>query len=89
MDPMSAGFEGERQYLFDKPKNVKRLFRIYYPWLAALLLMELLVDHHPIFPWEGWYGFYAVFGFVACVALVLAAKHVLRALVMRREDYYD
>ena len=34
-------------------------------------------------------GFYAVFGFVACVALVLAAKHVLRPIIMRGEDYYD
>lgn len=78
----------EKEYLFDKPKNVRRLFRLYYSVLALLLLAEFGVDHHAIFPWEEWPGFYAVFGFVACVALVLAAKYVLRPLVMRREDYY-
>jgi len=40
-------------------------------------------------PWEAWPGFYAVFGFVACVILVLVAKYVLRPLVKRDEKYYD
>ena len=34
------------------------------------------------------YGFYGIFGFVACVALVLIAKQ-LRRVLMRPEDYYD
>jgi uncharacterized membrane protein len=38
---------------------------------------------------EKWPGFYAVFGFVACVILVLISRFVLRPLVMRDEDYYD
>jgi hypothetical protein len=79
----------QRQYLFDKPQNVRRLFRIYYPLLLALLGLELLAEKHAIFPWEEWGGFYAAFGFVACVALVLAAKYILRPLVMRKEGYYD
>ena len=33
--------------------------------------------------------FYAVYGFVACVLLVLVAKYILRPLVKRGEDYYD
>jgi len=34
------------------------------------------------------YGFYALFGFVACVVLVLVAKH-LRKLLMREETFYE
>jgi hypothetical protein len=34
------------------------------------------------------WGFYAIYGFVACVILVLVAKE-MRKLVMRDEDYYD
>ena len=34
------------------------------------------------------FGFYGVYGFIGCVALVLAAKW-LRTVVMRSEDYYD
>ncbi len=33
-------------------------------------------------------GFDAIYGFVACVGLVIAAKG-LRVLLMRDEDYYD
>ena len=39
------------------------------------------------FAFESFSGFYAFFGLVACVALVLAAKE-LRKLIMRPEDYY-
>ena len=40
-------------------------------------------------PWEEWPGFYAMYGFVACVLLVLIAKYILRPLVKRHENYYD
>ena len=35
------------------------------------------------------FGFYAVYGFVACVVLVLVAKYILRPMVIRKEDYYE
>ena len=34
------------------------------------------------------FGFYALYGFAACVSLVLLAR-VMRRLLMRREDYWD
>jgi hypothetical protein len=34
------------------------------------------------------YGFYAIYGFVACVVLVVVAT-AMRRLVMRAEDYYE
>jgi hypothetical protein len=43
---------------------------------------------HGPFAIEHVYGFYGIFGFVACVALVLIAKQ-LRRVLMRPEDYYD
>ncbi len=54
-----------------------------------LLIIEIFTKKHPHFPWEGWAEFYCVYGFVACVVLVIVAKYILRPLVMRREDYYD
>jgi hypothetical protein len=79
----------EKAALFDNPRNVKRLLVTFFISVGFLLLVDLIYHRHAIFPWEGWFGFYAVFGFVACVALVLAAKHVLRPIVMRDEGYYD
>ena len=44
-------------------------------------------DTHHGFPFERWPGFYSLYGFIGCVALVLGAKE-LRKLIMRDEDYY-
>lgn len=85
----AQGNRDSRSYLFDNPRNVKILLRSFFFSLAILLVIEIFVEKHPLFPWEGWPEFYAVFGFVACVALVLAAKYILRPLVKRGEDYYD
>jgi hypothetical protein len=46
------------------------------------------VHRHAEAGFDGLFGFYGLYGFVACVALVLAAK-LLRRAVMRPEDYYD
>jgi len=78
-----------KEYLFDKPGNVKILFRSFYSALLVLLAIEFFVNKHPHFAWEEWPEFYAVYGFVACVVLVLVSKYILRPLVKRREDYYD
>jgi len=78
-----------RNYLFDKPRNVKVLLGCFYVSLLVLLIVELFVHKHPHFAWEEWPEFYAVYGFVACVVLVVAAKYILRPLVKRRENYYD
>lgn len=55
---------------------------------AALLATDLVYSRHVSQPWEGVFGFYGIFGFVACVLLVLAAR-VLRKVVMRSEAYWD
>jgi drug/metabolite transporter (DMT)-like permease len=86
---MTQESQENKKYLFDDPRNVSRLLGCFFASLAVLLIIDLFIHKHPHFPWEGWLEFYAVYGFVACVALVLAAKYVLRPLVKRREDYYD
>ena len=78
-----------KKYLFDNPRNVKILLRSFFSSLVVLLIIELFIHKHPHFAWEAWPEFYAVYGFVACVVLVIAAKYILRPLVKRREDYYD
>jgi hypothetical protein len=75
--------------MFDKPENVKRLLRIFYASVVLLLVVDIFYHKHAIFAWEGYFGFYAVYGFVACVILVIVAKYILRPMVMRKEDHYD
>jgi hypothetical protein len=81
--------QNEKKYLFDNPRNVNRLLGCFFSSLVILLIIDLFVHKHPHFPWEGWLEFFAIYGFVACVVLVLAAKYILRPIMKRREDYYD
>ena len=78
----------DKPHLFDNPNNVKRLLRGFYLLCALLIIADFVVHRHIGLDWEKIPAFYAIYGFVACVALVLAAKQ-LRKLVMRKEDYYD
>ena len=83
----------EKKHLFDQPRNVHRLIRVFFALCALLLGADLLFHRHlmfaeGVFPVEGWFGFYAIYGFVACVLLVLIATQ-MRKVLMRREDYYQ
>lgn len=79
----------EKEHLFDKEKNVKRLLIFVYVGLVVLIIVDLFSLKHPVFKWEEWPAFYAVYGFVAFCTIVLAAKFILRKIVKREEDYYD
>jgi hypothetical protein len=79
----------ERKHFFDDPRNVQRVLKGFWVSLFTLLAIDFFVVKHPYFAWEEWPQFYAVYGFVACVALVLASKYLLRPIVKRKEDYYD
>jgi len=78
----------EKQHLFDKPRNVKRLIHSLYACCGVLFLLDFLIHRHTVHPWEKLWGFYPLYGFVGCVVLVLVAKW-MRRIVMRPPDYYD
>jgi hypothetical protein len=78
----------ERSYWLDNPRNVDRLVYGFYAVCAVLIAIDVFVPKHGPFAIEHVFGFYGIFGFVACVALVLIAKQ-LRRVIMRPEDYYD
>lgn len=78
----------EKTYWLDDSRNVDRLVHGFYVVCGLLLVIDVFVPKHGPFPIEHIYGFYGIFGFIACVALVLIAKQ-LRRVLMRPEDYYD
>ncbi|MCW9027482.1 MAG: hypothetical protein OQJ80_01000 [Kangiella sp.] len=78
----------EKQYLFDNPKNVKRLLYVVYAICIVLVLLDFVIHRHIYHSWESLFGFYAIYGFVGCVVLVLVAKW-MRTFLMRDEDYYN
>jgi membrane protein YdbS with pleckstrin-like domain len=78
----------EKVYFLDKPDNVARLLKVFYVICFLLFAADFVLHRHTTHDWEQLPGFYAIFGFVAFVMLVLVAK-LMRKLLMRKEDYYD
>jgi len=76
-----------KRWLDDK-RNVNKVIYATLVVCAGWVLADLFYHKHGHYSWEEIFGFHAAYGFVSCVALVLAAKE-LRKLVKRDEDYYD
>jgi len=79
--------EQERKYFFDNPRNVKLVIYTLYGSCGVLMLLDFFVHRHIIHHWEGLLGFYSIYGFVGCTAIVLGSK-LLRIFVQRGENYY-
>jgi hypothetical protein len=63
---------------------------IWKAFLAILALSvgaQLLVEPHPHFAIERLFGFNALYGLLACAALILIARG-LGLLLKRKDDYY-
>jgi drug/metabolite transporter (DMT)-like permease len=74
-------------------RHLKTVIRLCLVVLVLLVLADAipaLVDkHHAHTKAEHLPGFWAAFGFVACVLIVIASKAFGHAGIMTREDYYD
>ena len=73
---------------FDSPESRKRVRQVLYGLCLIAVIAEIFIHRHVDHPWEAVPGFYAIYGFIACVVLVLAATQ-MRKVLMRGEDYYD
>ncbi|MGM0633292.1 MAG: hypothetical protein ACQETO_08955 [Pseudomonadota bacterium] len=79
--------ENELHWLV-RPSTIRKLWRIFAAVLALTVMAQFLVDIHDYFGVDGWFGFYALFGFLSCLAMVVFAK--LLGYVLKRPDtYYD
>jgi len=71
-------------------ENRRTLRRIMYVVLVLLVVLDLLIPTgYGRFPWDGIGGFGAVYGFVACVLIIVVSKALGYALLYRSENYYD
>ncbi len=76
--------------------RLKTVIRISYAFLALMVVLDIFVDkQHAHTRIEHIPGFWALFGFVACVVIIIVSKwygHVKWFgcfRIMAREDYYD
>ncbi len=74
-------------------KHLRRVIQLSLAALAVLVLLDAIpaiVDkEHAHTAAEHLPAFWAVFGFVGCVVLILVSKWFGHAGIMTREDYYD
>lgn len=70
-----------------RPRTIRWLWRIFVAILALTVIAQLVVEVHPHFGLEGFFGFNALYGFIACAALILVAR-AIGALLKRPDRYY-
>ena len=78
----------QKTHLFDNPRNVERLLNGFYVICILLVIADFIIHRHMSMAWEKIPAFYAIYGFIAWVVLVIVAK-LMRKVVMRPENYYD
>ena len=77
----------DKKHWLDEPQNIDKIFWGIIVLCVGLMLVEPFYHKHPYFSFEGSFGFYGWFAFLACAGLVLVARAMSRILG-RREDYY-
>ena len=84
----AEGKHGSDVHWLMRPRTIRALWLAFIAVLAATVAAGLAVDMHPHFAIERLPAFFAVFGFAACVALVVLSK-LLGVLLKRGDTYYD
>lgn len=77
----------KHEHWLDDPGNIKKLWHGFLVVLALTVIAGLLVDLHPHFAIESWFGFNAAYGFVTCLLMIVGAK-ALGIFLKRSDSYY-
>lgn len=64
------------------------MWKTFIAVLVLSVLAEVFIAKHPHFDAEWFFGSYALYGFLACAALILVAK-AIGGVLKRPDDYYD
>jgi len=76
-------------YLRDRLKIVIRLSYVVLALLVIIDATPAVDKSHAHTAMEHLPGFWSVFGFVACVVIIIVSKWYGHLGIMTREDYYD
>ncbi|MEX0741940.1 MAG: hypothetical protein WD079_04025 [Phycisphaeraceae bacterium] len=71
-----------------RPRTIRLLWIVFIAILVLTIIPDLFIDQYDHFGIEATFGFFAWFGFLTCVVMVVAAK-LLGYLVKRKDSYYD
>lgn len=73
---------------FDRPSVIRKLWILLYVVCGLTLIPDFFTHREPHFGFDGFFGFYALLGFLSCAALILLSK-LIGLILKTREDYYD
>lgn len=85
--PAPSTSPGEDDAWLARPSSIRLLWRLFFVVLAASVGAQGLIKIKGYFGVDGWFAYGAVYGFLACLAMVVFAKFLGR-LLKRGEDYY-
>ena len=77
-----------KQHWLVRPGTIRLLWAVFLIVLALTVLAGLFTEGHARFGIDSGPAFYAWYGFVSCIGMVLVAK-VLGRLLHRKDSYYD
>ena len=79
---------GRKLLWLDNMRNVDRVVYGLYGFCALLFIADFFYKKKTYFETEAFPGFYALYGFAMCCALVICARG-MRVFLMRDETYYS
>ena len=70
--------------------RTKTMKRISYAALILIILIDFFIPRHEIhFFGDGIPGFWSLFGFIACILIILISKWIGHLGIMQDENYYN
>ena len=70
--------------------RTKTIKKIAYGILVLLVIVDFIIPRHEIhFFGDKIPGFWSIFGFSACVVIIIVSKWLGKNGLMKDEDYYD
>lgn len=80
--------ESEEKHWLVRPETIRWLWRGGFVILTLVVLADFFIHTHEYFKIDGSFGFYAWYGLVTCIGMVLLAK-ALAVFLKRKDTYYD
>ena len=70
--------------------RTKTMKKIAYAVLIIIIVMDFFIPRHEIhFFGDKIPGFWSIFGFIACILIILISKWIGRLGIMQDENYYN
>ena len=78
----------EGKHWLVRRRSIRVLWIVFVAVLAVLAVGDVFLYGHPYFGLDGTFAFYAWYGLLTCVVMILLAK-AMGVLLKRKDTYYD